>query len=63
MLAGTHFHLPQTSTINLTDLPKDETILKALSNSDLNLGKYYAQEFLYKYNINADIQLSDFSSA
>ncbi|MBP7214491.1 MAG: DUF814 domain-containing protein [Candidatus Kapabacteria bacterium] len=62
-LAGTHFHLPQTSTINLTDLPKDETILKALSNSDLNLGKYYAQEFLYKYNINADIQLSDFSSA
>jgi len=63
MLAGTHFHLPQTSTINLTDLPKDETILKALSNSDLNLGKYYAQEFLYKYNINADIKLSDFSSA
>jgi len=61
MLAATRFVIPDVGLSNFVDFSKDTPILKALSNCELNLGKFYAREFLFNNNINKDKALADFS--
>jgi len=61
-LFDSKFEISKNKLLDFFDFPENTTILKALSNCELNFGKFYAQEFLYKYNIDAEIPLSDLSN-
>ncbi len=62
-LQGTKFEVPSIGLKNFFELPKETEIIKALSNCEINLGKYYSKEFLLRNNIIPTQSIAEFSEA
>jgi predicted ribosome quality control (RQC) complex YloA/Tae2 family protein len=61
-LVGNIFEYVNPNLFDLNHLPPETTIKKALSNSQLMLHSYYAQEFIKKNNLNFNYNVKDFST-